>query len=52
MYDLTAEAVLKKDKNLVVQALLAIPVVNKASVVKPMVDHMINAQRKWLGYLK
>ena len=52
VYDLTAEAVLKKDKNLVVQALLANPVVNMASVVKPMVDHMINAQRKWLGYLK
>ena len=52
VYDLTAEAVLKKDKNLVVQALLANPVVNTASVVKPMVDHMINAQRKWLGYLK
>ena len=27
-------------------------IVNMASVVKPMVDHMINAQQKWLGYLK
>lgn len=52
VYDLTAEAVLHKDKNSVIQALLANPIVHKASVVEKLVDHMISAQHKWLGYLE
>ncbi|MGD1821754.1 MAG: alpha-glucosidase [Pleomorphochaeta sp.] len=52
VYDLTAEAIIKKDKNLVVQALLANPVVTKASKVEEIVNRMIKTQNKWLGYLK
>ncbi len=52
VYDLTAEAIINKSKKLVVQALLANPVVNKASNVEELVDRMIKTQNKWLGYLK
>lgn len=52
VYDLTAEAIINKDKNLVVQAILANPVVHEAKNVHEMVDRMIDIQSKWLGYLK
>lgn len=52
VYDLTAEAIINKDKSLVVQAILANPVVNQAKNVHDMVERMIDVQSKWLGYLK
>lgn len=52
VYDLTAEAILGKKKDLVIQAMLANPVVHQASAVAPMVDRMIAKQERWLGYLK
>lgn len=52
VYDLTAEAIIKKEKKYVIQALLANPVVNKASSLDELVDRMISTQKKWLGYLK
>jgi len=52
VYDLTAEAILRKDKGLVIQALLANPVTELASAVAPLVDRMIATQERWLGYLK
>jgi len=52
VYDLTAEAIIHKDKKYVIQALLANPVVNKASNLDELVDRMIDIQKKWLGYLK
>ncbi|MBU0927767.1 MAG: alpha-glucosidase [Spirochaetes bacterium] len=52
VYDLTAEAVIHKKKSLVVQAMLANPVVHQASHIEAMVDRMIAQQGKWLGYLK
>lgn len=52
VYDLTAEAIIHKRKDLVVQAILANPVVNQAKNVHEMVDRMIDIQSKWLGYLK
>lgn len=52
VYDLTAEAILKRDRNLVIQALLASPVTQQASNVAPLVDRMIAQQGRWLGYLK
>ncbi len=52
VYDLTAEAVLKKSRSCAIEALLANPVVSSAKAVAPMVDHMIASQKKWLGYLK
>ncbi len=51
VYDLTAEAIIQKKKSLVVQALLANPVVHQASQVEAMVDRMIDQQSRWLGYL-
>jgi alpha-galactosidase len=51
VYDLTAEAVLQKSKELVVQALLVNPVTNRARDLVELVDHMIDLQPKWLGYL-
>ena len=50
-YDLHAEAVLSGKKDVVVQALLANPVVNRALPLSDMVDRMISQQHKWLGYL-
>ena len=52
VYDLTAEAVIHKKKSLVIQALLANPVVHQASKIQEMVDRMIDQQNKWLGYLQ
>ncbi len=51
-YDLTAEAILKENKDYVVQALLANPVVNKALPLKDLVERMISQQGHWLSYLK
>jgi alpha-galactosidase len=51
VYDLTADAILTGKKEYVVQALLANPVVGQYRVVGELVDHMIERQRHWLGYL-
>jgi alpha-galactosidase len=52
VYDLTAEAVLRKSKDLVVQALLVNPVVPVCERVPELVDVMIGRQAQWLGYLR
>lgn len=52
VYDLTAEAIIHKKKDLVIQALLANPVVNQVRPLDEMVNRMIDQQAKWLGYLK
>lgn len=52
VYDLTAEAIIHRKKNYVIQAMLANPVVHQAVHIEPMVDRMIDQQGKWLGYLK
>jgi len=52
VYDLVAEAVIHKSKDLVIQALLANPVVHKASGLREMLDRMIDLQKPWLGYLR
>ncbi len=52
VYDLTAEAVIHRKKEYVIQALLANPVVHQATRLEDMVDRMIAQQEKWLGYLK
>ncbi|MGH0052813.1 MAG: alpha-glucosidase [Sphaerochaetaceae bacterium] len=51
VYDLTAEAVLQKKKEYVIQALLANPVVHSMRNIPELVDVMIERQSKWLGYL-
>ncbi|GAB1433663.1 alpha-galactosidase [Spirochaetota bacterium] len=52
VYDMTAEAAIHKRKDYAIQALLANPVVNKASHIKELMQRMIDQQNKWLGYLK
>ncbi len=52
VYDLTAEAVLQRSKDLAVQALLVNPVVPVCARVPELVDVMIDRQAQWLGYLK
>lgn len=51
VYDLIAEAVLRRKKDLVIQALLANPVVHQVRGVREMVDHIVALQKPWLGYL-
>jgi alpha-galactosidase len=52
VYDLTAEAVIHKRKDLAIQALLANPVTHKVSGLREMLDRMIDLQRPWLDYLR
>ncbi len=52
VYDLTAEAILHKSKDYVIQAILASPIAHQAREVTPLVDRMIDQQSKWLGYLR
>ncbi len=52
VYDLTAEAVLQKSRRLVRQAILVNPVVHTVRGVSELVDHMIELQSDWLGYLE
>lgn len=52
VYDLTAEAIIRGKKSLVLQAMLANPVVHQAVHLEALVDRMIDQQQKWLGYLK
>ena len=52
VYDLTAQAVLEQSRELVIQALLVNPVTCNADKAEALVDHMIERQSKWLGYLK
>ena len=51
IHDLTAEAVLEKKKELVIQALLVDPVVTISNGIPELVDHMIAEQSPWLDYL-
>ncbi len=52
VYDLTAEAILQESRNLVLQAVLACPMVNNYHGMSEMVDTMIDQQQDWLGYLR
>lgn len=52
VYDLTAEAILNKSRDLVIQALLVNPVVPVCARVPELVEVMIERQAQWLGYLK
>ena len=52
IHDLTAEAVLGKSKDLVIQALLADPVVTSAKGIPELVELMIAEQQPWLNYLQ
>ncbi len=52
VYDLIAEAVLHRSRDLVLQALLACPVVNNYQRMPTLLDAMIKQQHKWLSYLQ
>jgi alpha-galactosidase len=52
VYDLSAEAVIRKSKDLAIQALLANPVTHKVSGLREMLDRMIDLQKPWLDYLR
>ncbi len=51
VHDLTAQAVIDKSRDLVIQALLVDPTVDRACNVAEMVDMMIDLQRPYLDYL-
>jgi alpha-galactosidase len=52
VYDMIAETVIHKRKDLAIQALLASPVTHQASGLREMLDRMIDLQRPWLDYLR
>lgn len=51
VYDLTAEAVLSRKKEYVIQALLANPVIDICKNIPELTDMMIEKQHPWLDYL-
>ena len=52
IHDMTAEAILHKSRDLVVQALLVDPIVTISKGIPELVDNMIAEQSPWLDYLK
>lgn len=52
VYDLTAEAVLNRSKDLALQALLVNPVLNVTRGLDEMIDQVQDLQKPWLDYLK
>lgn len=52
VYDLIAETVIHKKKDLAIQALLASPVTHRASGLRDMLGRMIDLQKPWLDYLR
>ena len=51
VHELTAEAVLQKSRDYVIQALLVDPVVPVSKCIPDLVDQMITEQSPWLDYL-
>jgi len=51
VHELTSDAILKKSKDLVVQALLVDPTVNNSNAAVDLVEFMLAEQGDWLGYL-
>ena len=51
VHNMTAEAILQKKRDLVIQALLVDPVVTVSRGISDLVDHMIAEQSPWLDYL-
>ncbi len=52
VYDLIAEAVITKDKEYVIQSILANPIVDGYNNIRDMVELMIERQSTYLGYLQ
>ena len=51
VYDVTAEAILQGSRDLVIQAVLVIPGMDKIKDIDKMVDLMLSQQKKWLSYI-
>ncbi len=51
VHDLTAQAILDRSKDLVLQALLVDPVVDRVRMAEPLIETMIELQPEYLGYL-
>lgn len=52
VHDLTAQAIIDGSRDLVAQALLVDPVVDRVGMIEPMIDMMIELQPEYLGYLR
>lgn len=52
VHDLTAEAIITGSKELVLQALLVDPVVDKVEAAEKMLEMMLETQKDYLGYIK
>jgi alpha-galactosidase len=52
VHDLTAQAILEGSRDLVAQALLVDPVVDRVGAIEPMIETMIGLQPQYLGYLR
>jgi alpha-galactosidase len=51
VHDLTADAILHESKQLVLQALLVDPVVDRVDAAEDLIEAMISLQPEYLGYL-
>ncbi len=52
VHDLAAQAIIEGSRDLVVQALLVDPVVDRVGAVEPLVEAMVELQPEYLGYLR
>ncbi len=52
VHDLTAEAILRKSRDVALQALLVDPVVDSVRAAEQSLDTIIDLQKRYLGYLK
>jgi len=52
IHDMTAEAVLSGSRNIVLQALLVDPIVDKADAAEVLLDTMLEVQKQYLSYIQ
>ena len=52
VHDLTAEAILRKSRDLALQALLVDPLVDSVRAAEQTLDTILDLQEPYLGYLK
>lgn len=52
IHDMTAEAVLSASRKVVLQALLADPIVDRADAAEALLDTMLDLQKEYLGYIQ
>ncbi|MFQ5627568.1 MAG: alpha-glucosidase [bacterium] len=52
IHSMTAETVLTGSRDIALQALLVDPIVDKVSAAEKMLDHILEVQKSYLGYIK